>query len=390
VVSRAAPAEVPNLRPTPIGTASSFGFGDRIGRATPGHIRALRSSGTTFVPVLAQQSARELERTGRTFTEVLDAATRGAVEAGWTRGFAADADHLRTVDEVLAALEAGFTMLTIDPSAHVDETEGDLDRRLHDLPWAALEDDWPSLRRRHAGAADDATIARTAALLGRALVHVSELARPARDRDVDIEVSIDETATPTTPFEHRFLVVELQRIGVPFTSVAPRFAGRWQKGIDVEGDLDEIRASIAAHAQVAAEHGGYKLSIHSGSDKFSVYPLLVELAPRLHVKTSGTSYLEALRVVADVEPELFRAILDVSRERFAVDRATYELSPVAGVPYDADLDDPGVRQGLHVTFGAVLTHPEVGPALLAALDANPAAYSDVLEGHLGRHLVALR
>jgi tagaturonate epimerase len=389
VVSRAAPTEVPHLRPTPIGTASSFGFGDRTGRATPGHIRAIRSSGTTLVPVLAQQSARELERTGRTFTDVLGSAIRGAAEAGWTEGFAADADHLRTLDEVVAALEAGFTMLTLDPSAHVDETEGDLDRRLRELPWAALEDDWPSLRRRHAGAADDATLARTAVMLGRALVHVSELARPARERDVDIEVSIDETATSTTPFAHRFLAIELQRLGVRFTSIAPRFSGRWQKAIDVEGDPDEIRASIAAHARVAAEHGDYKLSIHSGSDKFSVYPLLAELAPRLHVKTSGTSYLEAVRVVADAEPDLFREILDVSRERFAVDRATYELSPTAGIPPDADLDQPGVRQGLHVTFGAVLTHPEIGPALLATLDAHADAYSSALEAHLGRHLVAL-
>jgi tagaturonate epimerase len=351
VVTRAAP----KLRPQPIGTASSFGLGDRTGRATPGHIRALRASGTTLVPVLAQQSARELERTGRTFAEVLAAAAAGVEAEGWTGPWGADADHLRTVDEVAAALDAGFTMLTLDPSAHIDETGGD-----------------------------------PAAVFGRALAHVAELARVADGADVDIEVSVDETAEPTTPDEHRFIAGELHRLGVPFTSIAPHFAGRWQKGVEVEGDLTEIRASLAAHARVAAESGGYKLSVHSGSDKFSVYPLLAQVAPRLHVKTSGTSYLEALRVVAAAEPELFRAIIDVARERFAADRATYALSESAGVPAEADLDDPGARQGLHVTFGAVLAHRELGPALLTALDRHAGAYADALERHLCRHLEALR
>jgi tagaturonate epimerase len=381
------PAEM--LRPTRIGTVSSFGFGDRTGRATPGHVRAIRSSGTTLVPVLAQQSARELERTGRTFHDVLEAARRGAADVGWTGPFGADADHLRTTDEVRAAIGAGFTMLTLDPSTHVDQTEGDLDRRVRELPWDALVDDWGSLRRRHSPA-DEETIAHAAATFGRAIVHVAELARVAHGLDVDVEISVDETSTETTPFEHRFIAAELQRLDVRFTSLAPRFAGRWQKAIEVEGDLDAVRRSVAEHARVAAEQGDYKLSVHSGSDKFSVYPLLAEVAPRLHVKTSGTSYLEALRVVAVAEPELWRSILDVSRAHFAVDRKSYELSPGASVPNDPDLDDPAARQALHVTYGAVLSHPEVGPALLATLDLHANAYAGALEGHFNRHLQALR
>jgi tagaturonate epimerase len=381
------PAVGTPLRPRPIGTASSFGFGDRTGRATPGHVRAITATGTGFVPVLAQQSARELERTGRTFAEVLDAAARGAHEAGWTGDFGADADHLRTTDEVQAALEAGFTMLTLDPSAHVDESGGGVET----LPWAALEDDWKAMRKRHA---DDPATASAAATFGAAIAHVATLARIADGADVDIEVSVDETSRPTTPFEHRFLATELRRLGVPFTSLAPRFAGRWQKALDVAGDLDEIRRSVEAHADVAAEHGGYKLSVHSGSDKFSVYPILAEATDKVHVKTSGTSYLEALRVVADAEPDLFRAILDVARRRFDVDRASYELSPDAEIPAAAAdlpalIDEPRSRQALHVTYGAVLAHPEIGPAFLAALDAHAGAYAGALERHLGRHLAEL-
>jgi hypothetical protein len=284
-------------------------------------------------------------------------------------------------------------MLTLDPSAHVDESTDDLDTRVRALPWAALEDDWGSLRKRHAPA-DDTTIAATAATFGAAIAHVAALARRVDGADVDIEVSVDETSRPTTPFEHRFLAVELQRLGVPFTSLAPRFAGRWQKALDVAGDLDEIRRSVEAHAAVAAEQGGHKLSVHSGSDKFSVYPILAEATESLHVKTSGTSYLEALRVVADAEPELFRAILEVARDRFEVDRASYELSPHAGIPAAVEdaaglIDEPGPRQALHVTYGAVLAHPDVGPAFLAALDNHADAYAEALEVHLGRHLAEL-
>jgi hypothetical protein len=341
------------------------------------------------VPILAQQSARELERTGRTFAHVLDAARRGAADAGWTGAFGADADHLRTNDEVRAALAAGFTMLTLDPSAYVDETDGDLDRRVRELPWAELADDWGALRRRHA-TTDDATVARAAARLGRVIVRVAELARVAEGHDVDVEISIDETSTQTTPFEHRFIAIELRRLDVRFTSLAPHFAGRWQKAVDVEGDHVAIRRSVTEHARVAAEHGDYKLSVHSGSDKFSIYPLLAELAPRLHVKTSGTSYLEALRVVAVAEPELWRSILDLARARFAVDRASYELSQNACISDLPEIDDPPARQGLHVTYGAVLSHPQIGQALLAALDKHAQAYAEALQQHLGKHLEALR
>lgn len=392
---------VPALAPRPLGTAPSFGFGDRIGLATPGHLRALKSTGNTLEPVLAQQSARELSRTGRSFRDVLDAATWGALEAGWTAGYAADADHLRTADDVVHAREAGFTMFTIDPSAHVDEpvrtaVGPELQRAIDALPWDGLEDDWRALRARHSSAADDVTIARTACVFGPALAHVVELALLVDSDAVDLEVSVDETAVPTTAFEHLFLTVELRRLGVAFTSLAPRFPGRWEKALDADGDFDEIRRAVRAHADIAAEHGPYKLSIHSGSDKFSVYALLAEeTGGRLHVKTSGTSYLEALRVVAEIDPELFRAILMVARARFELERDSYALSPEATVPSgEGDLpsllDDPGARQGLHVTYGAVLSDPELGPAFRDALAGEADTYELALERHLGRHLSLLQ
>jgi hypothetical protein len=391
----------PHLRPRALGTAPSFGFGDRIGLATPGHIRSLRTTGSTLAPVLAQQSARELERTGRSFVDVLDAATWGALEAGWTAGYGADADHLRTTEEVESALAAGFTMFTLDPSAHVDEpartaSAPDVERAVEALPWAVLEDDWSAMKSRHRAAADELTVARAAAVFGHAIAHVVQLARLLDGATRDIEVSVDETSAATTPFEHQFLTVELRRLGVELTSLAPRFPGRWEKALDVDGDFAAIRHAVRAHAAIAAEHGPYKLSIHSGSDKFSVYPLLAEETDgAVHVKTSGTSYLEGLRVVAVAEPDLFREILAVARARFELDRASYELSAEAHVPptngdLAALLDDPGARQGLHVTYGAVLSDAQVGPALTAALNDVADEYAHVLEVHLGRHLSLLQ
>ena len=332
----------PHLRPRVLGSAPSFGFGDRTGLATPGHIRALRASGSTLAPVFAQQSARELERTGRSFGDVLDAATWGVLEAGWTAGYGADADHLRTAEEVESALAAGFTMFTLDPSAHVNEaarsaSATELERAVEALPWEALEDDGPrcshAIERRRTSFPSRGQPPSS----DTAIAHVVQLARLLDGAPCDIEVSVDETSAATTPFEHQFLAVELRRLGVGLTSLAPRFPGRWEKALDVDGDFGAIRNAVRAHAAIAAEHGPYKLSIHSGSDKFSVYALLAEeTGGAVHVKTSGTSYLEALRVVATAEPDLFREILAVARARFELDRASYELSAEAQVPSDAE------------------------------------------------------
>jgi hypothetical protein len=397
---------VPALRPRPLaGGRCSFGFGDRLGLATPGHVRALRGRDGPPAPVLAQQSARELHRTRRTFVDVLDAATWGVLEAGWTYGYGADADHLRAVPDVEAAVAAGFTMLTLDPSAHVDAVAAELDgaelaRRVEALPWTELEDDWASLRRRYEGQPDaDLQLARTAATYGRALAHLVTLARAVEattPEPLDVEVSVDETPAATTLFAHRFLATELNRLGVRFTGLAPRFPGVWRKGVDVSGDLGEIARAAAAHARVAAE-GGYTVSVHSGSDKLSVFPSLAAAGGSWHVKTSGTSYLEALRVVARTDPALFRDVLALARRSLAEDRLSYEIAASAGVPEpplgDAVLpgllDDPDVRQCLHVTYGSVLTDDDVAQRLHARLVERAGAYEDALASHFDRHLDAL-
>jgi hypothetical protein len=111
---------LPWTAPQLVAGRPSVGLGDRTGLATPGHVRAVR--GTGYVPMLAQQSIREMTRTRRSAQEVVDDATWGVFQAGWRDGFGANADHLKTAEDIDRCAEAGFTFFTIDPGEHVDNS----------------------------------------------------------------------------------------------------------------------------------------------------------------------------------------------------------------------------------------------------------------------------
>src|SRR4051812_20041403 len=106
---------------TLLGTQPSFGFGDRLGLATPGHVAAMKAAGAGIAPIFPQQSIREMTRTGRTPRQVMDDALHGAKAAGWSGPIGADADHLKTPADVDATAAVGFTFFTIDPSGFVDQ-----------------------------------------------------------------------------------------------------------------------------------------------------------------------------------------------------------------------------------------------------------------------------
>ncbi len=413
---------VPGLQARPIGLSTSAGFGDRLGLATPGHARALRAVGGGIAPVFAQQSIREMTRTGRSAQQVIDDATWGALEAGWSEGYGADADHLKTTADVTTCAAAGFTFFTVDPGEHVHNgadaaSDADLRAAWDALPWGRLEDAAADLLARYAGSAvdvegariafDEGTVVKAAVKYGRAIAHVAMMYRHVQSamggRPFDFEVSVDETETPTSHAEHIFVVKELRRLGVVWQSLAPRFVGRFEKGVDYIGDAAAIRADVAVHAAISRAFGPYKISLHSGSDKFSIYEVVAtETRGLVHLKTAGTSYLEALRAVAEVSPALFRGIYAFSRGRYGEDRASYHVSaqiertPAPDAVADRDLagllDDFDVRQVLHVTFGSVLTSraPDgalrFGPAILALLQDHPEAYAACLERHFVRHL----
>jgi hypothetical protein len=400
------------LRPLPLGLQTSAGYGDRLGLATPGHVRAARK--TDIAPIFAQQSVRENARTGRTQQQVLDDAMWGVFQEGWLDPWGADADHLKTPDDVDAFAAAGYTFYTIDPGDHVDNAAHtapltELDAKVQALPWNALQDTAQDVERRYLGRSFDLTdfrlsfdkeaLWRAAAKYGRAVAHAVGmylyLADWLGELSFELEVSVDETETPTSPQEHFYISSELKRLGVRWVSLAPRYVGRFEKGVDYIGDLVQFETELAQHAAIARILGPYKLSMHSGSDKFSIYPIIARLTGGLvHLKTAGTSYLEALRAVAQVDSALFREILTYSRQRYDTDRATYHVSAqLAKVPAPDALSDAGLsslldqfdaRQVLHVTFGSVLDH--FGDRLLETLQQHEEVYSALLEVHFQRHL----
>lgn len=403
--------------PRTVGLETSFGFGDRLGLATPGHLRALKSAGQGLVPVLAQQSIREMSRTHRTPQQVMDAATWGVLQEGWRGGFGSDADHLQKFEDIDATVAAGFTLFTIDPGAYVDNDAdalegGALAERYGALDFeeiGAAPGDWEELYAGRSFALDgggmilfdEQTFQRAAVKYGGAIVHTIRMfhhLRSVAEGDWELEISVDETETPTTPAEHFFFASELGRLGVSWVSLAPRFVGRFEKGVDYLGDLAEFRRTFAEHVAVMRTLGPYKLSVHSGSDKFAVYPIVAELAEGLvHVKTAGTSYLEALRAVARAEPGLFREILRFALDRYERDKATYHVSARPGrIPLEPEvgdaflphlLDQFDARQVLHVTYGSVLSE-ESGfrQRLYEVLRRDEEAHYEALTRHLARHV----
>ncbi len=404
---------LPFLVPQTLGLRKSAGCGDRLGLATPGHVRAIRRS--TMAPIFAQQSMRENARTGRNPQQVMDEALWGVFQEGWRDGFGADADHLKTPSDIDVCAAAGFTFYTFDPGEYVDNhantaPTGEVKAMIEVLPWEALESTAADLSRSLSARSIDLDgfslsigqeeLLRAAAKYGRAVAHTVKmyrhLAQVMGSRPFELEMSVDETETVTSLAEHVYMAHELKRLGVRWVSLAPRYVGTFEKGVDYIGDLAGFRESFARHLAVARAFGPYKLSLHSGSDKFSIYPIAASLAGELiHLKTAGTSYVEALHAIALLDPPLFRRIVAFAIERYPVDRASYHVSAdVARVPGVASLQDhelPDVlndfhaREILHVTFGSILQDRRFSEEFFVVLRANEETYYQLLENHFHKH-----
>jgi len=390
---------------THLGLTPSFGFGDRLGLATPGHIAAVQ--GTDFSPIFAQQSVRENARTGRTPLQVMNDAKRAVDEMGWQGPWGADADHLKSLEDLPPFVDAGYTFFTIDPGEFVEnDADSDslqiLQRKFRiserkDVGWDQLSAIYLSHNQVFDfGKFDDETLLRAEIKYGKAIQHTIKMYQALLQLkdSFDFEVSVDETNTPTTPLEHYFIANELSRASVQFTSLAPRFTGRFEKGVDYIGDLALLDAEMAKHAAVTALFGTYKLSLHSGSDKFSVYPMIAKYwGKHLHIKTAGTSYLEALRVLAIKEPKLFTNIWNLALASYPKERLTYHVSAeIEKIPAKIDLfallDEFNARQILHVNFGSALA--QYGQELKLALINHADLYTTFLQKHFSKHLDLLK
>ena len=395
-----------------LGKMRSFGLGDRLGIATPGHIRLFKEYDA--YPVFAQQSIRELNLTNRNYAEVLDVAAFYAFREGYKTGYGADGDHLKTEEDIEYALSLGFTMLTLDCSEHIvggveEMSAEEVDKKV------ALNDEY---KLRYLGKKFDLEgeileyseddLKRCVLIYEDAVAYATHIYKKylASGRyDCDFEISIDETATPTTPAQHYFVANELAENGVPVQTVAPRFCGEFQKGIDYIGDVAQFEKELKIHAAIARRFG-YKLSIHSGSDKFATFRLIGKYTKgNFHVKTAGTNWLEAMRAIAKIDPSLYRSVHKHALARFA-DAAkfyhvTTDLNKIPDVDTLSDAEIPDLfnnndaRQLIHITYGYILNDKdETGrylfrERLFKLWRENEEVYAEMLYNHIGKHLALL-
>jgi hypothetical protein len=391
----------------------TFGVGDRLGVAGPGHLRVM--SRYRACPILAQQSVRELDLTARDYRQVLDASTWAVFQEGYDRPWGADGDHLKSEDWVRTALDIGFTMITADVSDYIRKeyaakSDGEVMEaygRLEESYRRRIEDTYLSMKvELDTGETirfSRGVLARTALIYSQAIEHAQRLYRAGvevkGEGAFDFELSVDETETPTTPEAHLFVALESKHIGMKITSVAPRFVGEFQKGIDYIGNLEEFEHTFATHAALARKFG-YRISVHSGSDKFSAFPGVGKLTRgRFHIKTAGTNWLEAVKVIAVKEPELYRKLHGAALERFGKATSYYHvttnlnnvppLSEVSDAGLPGLFDNPDSRQLIHITYGELLKDEEIGGEFFAALHKHIEEYWKALEVHIGRHLETL-
>jgi hypothetical protein len=385
----------------------SFGLGDRLGIAAPGHIELFEK--TDVFPVFAQQSIRELNLTGRTYEDVLDAATFAVFQEGYKKGFGADGDHLKTVKDAEYALSLGFTIITLDCSEHIKN--------------GITEDNAPPLAKHYAEkylnknfeiengitlTFNEGELRQCAAIYADAVKFAAEIYKQffaSGKYDADFEISIDETASVTTPLQHFFTARELLDAGVSFATIAPRFCGEFQKGIDYKGDIRQFEKEIKIHAAIA-RCLGYKLSIHSGSDKFSVFPIIGrETLGVFHVKTAGTNWLEAMRVVAQASPSLYREVHAFALEAFDEAKKYYHVTtdlskiPDVSAVNDKDLcklfENEDARQLIHITYGLILSKKNPDGSftfrerLYKLWQDHEKEYRSALVKHIGKHLELL-
>lgn len=393
----------------------TIGLGDRLGLASAGHIRLVKNK--DVFPVLAQQSIREITLTARNYDDVLCAAAWAVFQEGYTEGFGADGDHLKTKDEVKMALEHGYTMITLDCSDHIGGRNGIMSKTVVDEKYYEIED----FRRKllefkyldmkfklKNGSIIEFTfesLKEAAVLYFKAIDFAADVYNSLIvkcGRDIDFEMSVDETFTSTTPEAHFFVASELFDADVRPISLAPKFCGEFQKGIDYKGNIAQFELEFAEHAEIA-EHFGYKLSIHSGSDKFSIFPIIAEKTKgKVHIKTAGTNWLEALRVIAEINPSLFVNIykyavqsLSEAKKYYQVivdEKSAPDITKLGKEQVSALLDIEESRQILHITYGALLLakdntgKPLYKDSIYALLNDNEKLYYEKLAIHIGKHL----
>lgn len=357
----------------------TLGLGDRLGLASNAHLKLLK--GRHIFPVLAQQSIRELLLSNRTFTDVIQAASWSVFEEGYKDGWGADGDHVKNSYEIDYAVRAGATMITLDLTeqtrteflAYSDEDLNAEYNKLSAGTRKTFEDKYLN-KSFDLGNGDSITFSerdvKESVLVFNEGVLFAEYvdATYVTPFGLDFEISVDEAPVSTTPAQHYFFANELADAGVTPETLAPRFYGEFQKAIDYIGDETRFEKEFAEHEAIA-EKFGYRLSVHSGSDKLSIYPIIARLANKhgWHVKTAGTNWLEALRVIAHEDPEFLVELYKFSYDNLddVKDFYVFNAQTDGKAPKPANvtvenapqlLIDDDARQVLHTMYGSILGH----------------------------------
>lgn len=403
----------------------SIGMGDRFGKQGSAQLQAVQEAdraGVSLAPVW-NKSHREHQIVGTNPDAVRAEADAAVQTGGWTKPYYVDADHigLKNVDGFLAASDfftldvADFIGQEVEESRVQDflsrygKLAGKLALPGMDKPLEVGQAEMEEAARKFLPGVLEAA---------RIYEHIAD--KKGADNFVT-EVSMDETDRPQTPVEMLFILAALADAKVPAQTVAPKFTGRFNKGVDYVGEVDrfaeEFHQDLCVVAYAVQEFGlpaNLKLSVHSGSDKFSLYGPIRKALERhdagLHLKTAGTTWLEELIGLALASPEGLQMAKDIYGT--ALSRFDELCGPYAAVididrgqlPEPKDVSgwsgerfanalrhdqncpdyDPGFRQTLHVAYKVAA---EMGEKYLNALDGNAETVGQcVKENLLERHI----
>ena len=368
----------------------SFGVGDRFAQQAEAQLRAfqkLAADGIEVTPVW-NKSNREHNFVGSEPISVFDAAARAVQALGWRGGWHVDADHIRldTVDRYLSCSDF-FTIDVADsigqqaPQAEVaafvdrhSELVGELSIAGVGTPLDTTRADLTRVAAKYLLATQEA-----------ACIYRHIAAKKGAGNFI-AEVSMDETDSPQTPQELLIILAALADAEVPIQTIAPKFTGRFNKGVDYIGSLpqfeQEFNDDLAVIAHAVAHYGlsaNLKLSVHSGSDKFSLYPIirraLADSGEGVHVKTAGTTWLEELIGLSEaggdglaLAKEIYATALDHAGELCAPYASVIDID-VARLP-SAEVVNRWTGQQFANALRHVPEHPEFNPNLRQLLHVS--------------------
>lgn len=356
----------------------SIGTGDRFGKQGQAQLRAfgLLSARGVEASIVWNKSNREHVIIGTKPSDQRKAADDAVRASGYSGQYCVDADHigLATVEGFLPHCDfftidvADFIGRPPSPERAADFAESlSFLARDASAPVPIRMDDIRACAAKYASAIDEAAKVYT------------RIAQAKPDGDFHIEVSMDETDLPQSPAELAVILGGLAALGIPVQTLAPKFSGRFNKGVDYVGDvgafLDEFEADARVALWASSALGlpaSLKLSVHSGSDKFSIYPgigrVIEKLGCGLHLKTAGTTWLEELIGLAEAGGEG----LALAKEIYA---QAYEAYDSLVAPYAAviDIDRAKLPSPLSVSawtsaqYVGALRHDRTDPAFSADL-----------------------